>query len=63
MEINKKIRKIIIDNYNLASIFREYCTGAENLYIEQCQRLTTLADILYKNADELYYSLILKNEE
>lgn len=62
MKITKKIEKLLYDNYNLAAIFREYCKSEENLYIEQCHQLSTLADIMYRKADELYYLLIFNDK-
>lgn len=54
----ENIKELAEINYNLIAIFKEYCSSTENIYIEQCQILQTLANILSNNSDRLLYEII-----
>ncbi len=57
MNNNEILKQLSEENYNLAAIFKEFCNSKENRYIEQCQQLSTLADIMFEKCDKLLYKL------
>ncbi len=63
MKINKRIAKLINDNYNLTAILKDYCNNEKNLYSEECSQLSTLSNIMYNISDEINSYIINEGSE
>lgn len=63
MEINKRITKLINDNYNLSAILKDFCNNEKNLYNEECSKLSTLSNIMFDISDEINSYIINEGSE